>query len=366
MTMESSHIGLFARGSVLAALALVAGCSSSSPAHPTPAASDGGIQTAEEQPVVAGTGAMCTPLTSFTTAAKVTVTTTWPASVAVNGCNSANMPACTAPFTIWLLTNYTVSGTSITTQTKTCGNVSPAVTLNLTGDIATGVPSGQVGMVENTFPPSVWDATTMPVTTAAGTLGGWNIGSSTTINTSTTLLGLATTSTLANPTAAWPTAATGLNPADIIDSDDDMQPGISGVPLSTGTYYLPRTSASASSPAADRLYIVSRTTLSLYGTSTSCTEFSGSAYVQNLQNHIVGCRQTDGMPCVDGDPNGGSGWIDSNTTKFQPVNTPDLAVGSTGTFVAQQLAKGSAATCDDVLAAYPPDPALSTPTGDGG
>jgi hypothetical protein len=369
MTMESSHIGLFARGAVLGALALLAGCSSSStPNGGTPAPkSDGGIGRAEDQPVIAGTGGNCQALTAFTTAAKITVTTTWPASIAVDGCNAASTPPCTAPFTIWLLTNYTVSGTTITTQTKTCGNVSPPVTLNATGDIATGVPSGQIGMVENTFPSTIWDKPMMPITAGTGTIGGFDIGSSTTINTSTTLIGFVPTSTLANSATPWPTLASGLNMADLFDSDSDNHLGITGLPLSMGNYYLPRTSASASSPAASQLYIVSRTTLSLYGTATSCTEFSGAAYVSQLQNHIIGCMQTDGNLCVDGDPNQGSGWIDSNTTKFQPVNTPGLAAGATGTFVAQQLPKGTAATCDDVLAAYPDTSGIpSAPTEDAG
>jgi hypothetical protein len=374
--MDSSRIGLFIQGGAVVFLAAFAGCSSSSPSpppvsnngdagdagcvSPAPPVPDGGSCPADPalasipsedndagaaaETVVNGMGAACPALTTFTTATKITVQTTWPAALAVNGCTADSSPPCTAPFTIWLLSNYTVTGTTLTVASQTCGNESPIVHLNAIGDIATGVPSGVQGEVLNQFPLSVWTAKDMPITNTTGTIGTWNVGSSFSIAQSTSLLGLKATSTLSDPSTMWPDAASGLSAADITDSDDDSHPGITGIPASGCGFFHPRTSTDPTSPAADQLYIASRTTLSLYGVATTCDTIVGRAFVSELQNHIIGCQQEDGTPCVDGNPSMGSGFIDANTTQFVP---------GPGTFVSKQLTQGASATCSDVIAAFP-------------
>jgi hypothetical protein len=380
--MDSSRIGLFIQGSAVVFLAAFAGCSSSSPApaqgNPAntgdagdagsvtctavPSLPDGGscpddpaLATipsedndagAAAETVVNGSGAACPALTTFTTATKITVQTTWPATIAVDGCTSTSATPCTAPFTIWLLSDYTVTGTTLAVSSQTCGNQSPIVHLNAAGSYATGVPSGMTGEVLNQFPLSVWTAKDMPITKTTGTIGTWNVGSSFSIAQSTSLLGLNATSTLSDPATAWPSVASGLSAGDLADSDDDGHPGITGTPATGCGFYDPRTSLSPTSPAADQLYIASRTTLSLYGVATSCDTIVGRAFISQLQNHIIGCQETDTTKCVDGDQTMGSGFIDSNTTQFVP---------GPGTFVSKQLTQGATATCADVIAAFPAD-----------
>jgi hypothetical protein len=353
--MDSSRIGLFFQGGAVVFLAAFAGCSSSSAPPVVAETTDGGcpvdpavaaIMTedndagAAAEPVVNGTGMACTPLTTFTTATKITVATTWPQALAINGCTAA--AGCSAPFTIWLLTNYTVTGNTISASSKTCGNESPPVILNATGNLVTGVPAGMTGEVLNQFPLSVWTAPDMPVTVTTGTIGTWNVGSSISIDKSTNLIGLKATSALADPTMPWPGAASGLPQGDIVDSDDDGHPGITGIPANGNGFYYPHTAADPTTPQVTQLYIASRTTLSLYGVATSCTETEGRAFVSHLENHIIGCQEMDGTICTDGDPSMGSGFIDSNTTQFVP---------GAGTFKAKQIPAGS--TCADVLNAWP-------------
>jgi hypothetical protein len=346
ITMGSSRIGLCVQGLAVTFLAAFAGCSSSPSPIVTGPMGDGGGggDGAVVEADMDGTGADCTPQNMFTTATHITVHTTWPASLAVNGCTASSTPPCTAPFEIWLLTNYTITGTTVAAKSQTCESVNPPVTLNATGNIATGVPDGMTGQVENTLPPAVWKSDKQPITDVTGAIGGWKTGASIRIDKSTQLEGIAPTSTLANPDTAWPNSAAGIPMADLVDSDGDGPLGITGVPLSGNGFYLPHVSVNASSAAADRLYIVSRTTLRLFGHSTSCTEWSGDAFVTQLQNHIIGCRQQDTMmDCTTGDPNMGSGFIDANTTRFIP---------GAGTFESKQIPAGS--NCDTVLSTFPP------------
>jgi hypothetical protein len=137
-----------------------------------------------------------------------------------------------------------------------------------------------------------------------------------------------------------------VSPGDLADDDGDGHPGITGVPRSDSGFYVPYTAPSGGSPT-DQLYLAVRTEVSLYGTSTSCTESSGAATVNLLNNHVVGCdiagsagADAGGNPCNQQQ----YGFIDSNTTVYQIAG---------GTYQTKQLATDGGGSCADVLAALP-------------
>jgi hypothetical protein len=200
-------------------------------------------------------------------------------------------------------------------------------------------------------------------TQTGGTLGGWNIGSSLAIDPSTSFYGLSATSSFANPSTPWPCHETSLMMSDITDDDMDGHPGITTTPSNMMGYSLPATAATIGAAQADELYVVLRTQLSLYGTSTSCTDGSGTATVQLLNNHIVGChlagQPADAGACSPGASNQYD-FIDQNTTVYLgqsyvvsgmvmfPPNPclPQLPPKITGTYVSKLLATdGGTATC---------------------
>jgi hypothetical protein len=292
-----------------------------------------------------GSGSPCPVQTQVTMALKLTLSSTWPVTTAVQ--------MGTGTVTVWLLSNYSIdSQNKLTGRVRTCGNQTPPITLTSLGAASVGAPGGTMAQVQISIPPSVWNSPSMPTTPVTGVLGGSNVGSSFSVDPVVTLSGLKPTSQLANASAMWPPSVT-TGPAvpmgDITDDDGDGKPGITATPRNDMGFYVPRTSLAPSSPQTDKLYIVLRTALSLYGTSTSCTDGTGTATVTHLDNHVIGCH----IP----DPDGGAGtdcdntaydFIDSNTTAYQVTS---------GTYVSKQLAMGSgeggAVTCDDVLQAVP-------------
>jgi hypothetical protein len=295
--------------------------------------------------IINGSGSPCPVQTQVTMALKLTLNSTWPVTTAVQ--------MGTGTVSVWLLSNYGIdSQNKLAGRVRTCGNQTPPITLTSLGAASVGAPGGATAQVQITIPPSVWNAPSMPTSAVTGTLGGWNIGSSFTVDPVVTLSGLKPTSQLANASTAWPPSVT-TGPAvpagDITDDDGDGKPGITATPRSDMGFYVPRTSLAPSSPQTDKLYVVLRTALSLYGTSTSCADGTGTATVTNLDNHVIGCH----IP----DPEGGAGtdcdnvaydFIDSNTTAYQVTS---------GTYVSKQLQMGTgdggSVTCDDVLKALP-------------
>jgi hypothetical protein len=119
---------------------------------------------------------------------------------------------------------------------------------------------------------------------------------------------------------------------------------MTATPLSGNGYVLPPTAVGliGSAPAADRVYIVSRNRVAIKGAWTSCSELSGTATVSLFDNHVVGCRISDGSACTTDAANTQADFIDQNRT----VYTQGAA-----TFVAKKLA--NTATCQDALAALP-------------
>lgn len=347
--MISSRIGLMGQGFVVMILAACAGCSSSSSSSSAPEAgtssssgggsgsSSGGAVGDGGTPVIDGGGTACPAMTYPTSVGTlVTVAVSWPGTAAVAK-GSGN-------FYIWLLTTYSAdSSNKITGTTFSCGNAPAVLTLSATGDIALGVPTGMTGLIKPEYPADSWDGT--PGTAITGTLGGTNIGSSFEIDPSVTLYGLKASDPLSDPTMKWPGSYSALTMSDLTYADGGAyvagtgHPGIRGTFDSTPPYYLSGTSLAPGAPKADQFWSATRTQLSLYGLSKSCTETTGKANVTLINNRVVGCELVDdGGPCTTDQ----YGFLDSNTTQYAP---------GSATFDSKDLA--STATCADVLTALP-------------
>jgi len=350
--MDSLRIGLLGNASsamkccAFTLFAATAACSSSStPATggtTTKSEPDGGFANAAAGPVQDGTGAACPPQTQETLATKISINVYWPASTAAAAVSKTSPKV----ENIWLLSTYNIgSNNKITGTTQTCRNVTPIIQLTSLGSQSEGLSTGTAD-VQITFPDSSWDGT--PTTAITGTLGGWKTGASVTINPVVTLYGIAATSPLSDGSMKWPTSYTGIATTDLTYADGGAyvqcqgEPGILAIPSGPPQFYFPATAITLSppfAPKADQLDLVTRTQLSFYGTSSSCTEQSGQAFVTQLNNHVVGCRvENDGGPCTTAE----FAFIDDNTTQYVPLD---------GTFDAKTLATG--ATCADVIAALP-------------
>jgi hypothetical protein len=294
------------------------------------------------EPTLVGTGMACTAPTAFTTATRVTVAASWPSAVVDDACQPS--AGCSATITFWLRTNYAVVGTQLQATTTLCGLSTPAFTLSALGRTAY-CGSCSSAMTQETFASSVWDTVSAPEAASVGEVGGWTVGSSLTVDMATIAEGIAPNSTYASENAPWPAQGSSFAASDLTDSDDDGHVGITATPRSGGNFYPPRISVDVASEQIDALYLVSRLSVGLYGTSTSCTDFQGTAHVTKFDRRVVGCHQSDGSLCVDGDPSRGAGWVDANLVPFEP---------GAGTFVSTVLPQGASALCTDVVAALPP------------
>jgi hypothetical protein len=338
-TMNSLRIGLSgaAKACALTLFAATAACSSSSSSASPPASGGGGDGGALSAPgpVVDGTGTACASMAQTTYATKIALNVTWPGTQAVVQGKSGIV-------NIWLLSIYNVdSSNKITGTTKTCGNSTPPITLTDTADELTGEPSGS--QVQNAFPAASWDA--VPTNNITGTLGGLKIGASITIDPTVTLYGVAASSTLTDATTKWPANGSDIDVTALTTAGGDPYvagtnlPGVTAFPNGAAPFILPKTSLDMTAPAASQLQVVLRTALSLYGTSSSCTDESGTAFVTQLNNHVVGCSLANDAGACNSDQ---YEFIDSNTTQYVPA---------AGTFVAKMLTTG--ATCADVLSTLP-------------
>jgi hypothetical protein len=339
----SSRVGSRLRACTLALAAAGAGCGGETVAYDAGASMpmvEGGPRVeGGGEPTIPTGGAACTVTSEETVAVKVRLTVTWPAN--------ASYERGTGPYVIWLLSRYAIDGqNNITSTTRICQIVSPPVTTSPGGcNLATSLPVGP----ESTWfasPLSEWKKVTR-TTVATGVLGGRTVGSSITIHPSVTLFGLKDTSPYQDAATPWPPASGapfGAAP-DYEDEEGDGTPGITLLPMNEAVAFdLPvdlTGTCGQAAPGADRIFEASRIELSLYGTSTSCTEAAGTADVSLLDGRIVGCGlKEDGGLCTPDQ----SAFVDSRWPTLQP---------GAATFEQVMLAGGASATCDDAVAALP-------------
>jgi hypothetical protein len=143
--------------------------------------------------------------------------------------------------------------------------------------------------------------------------------------------------TMPDPMAAWPASYTGIMG---VDAEMDGKPGITGNARKDTVYVYPPTAVGlgGSAPAADKVYIASRTVVQLTGKTTTCEEQVGTATAKFFDNHIIGCHVFNGAECTPDQAK----FIDDSRTVYVP---------GAGTFAAKKLADN--ATCADVRAALP-------------
>jgi hypothetical protein len=291
-----------------------------------------------------GDGGACSTDPTETLAVHVKLNVTWGGDtvlVASSGTQVAD---------IWLLSNLTVNGTTITGTSKTCGLKLP--------DIQTTALVASKKIQLNFGDNSIWDKPSMPTFTVTGTQSGFAAGSTITVAPTVGLLGIASTSSLANPSTAWPPPNAAMPgpttyplvlAADTKDDDGDGKPGITIDSNGTSPYSYVPTNLNYQNDYADQVYIVSRNKLALNGTISSCGNASGTATVTLFENHVVGCH--DAAAASDkncADPNGqtstvtGPGFVDVHRTMYVP---------GTATYVSKSVA--ATADCAAVRAAVP-------------
>lgn len=351
---------------VAALVCAAAGCSSSEDsgsAGPTASSRDAGGDA--DEPLVVGSGQPCPARTHEVLAIKVALDVNWPSTPGTLGCETAS--GCKGTISIWLLSQFDVSGHMVSGTTTTCGNQTPPALLSQLGSASEGVPSGGA-KVTIQFPPSLWDAVAKnPQKTpfaSTGIFGGWNVGSSFKVDPTVATFGLKSSSPLVAASAVWPASESAIPSTDLRDDDGDGEPGITAIPSSTDGNSLPATGLSTSAPyapQADKLYVVLRTELSFYGMATSCTEIRGNATATVFNDHVVGCHVQGGGECTQTQ----SDFIDQMSTVYVgsgvtiPAGTPAPSfapAGITGTFTAKVLADdadGGSIDCAAVRAALP-------------
>jgi hypothetical protein len=356
-------LGQVSCGLGLALIGAVAACSNDSMGPVSEGPGDGAMATpadaGDDGPGgdgsgLVGTGAPCPTMTDAWVGALLTLNVTWLPVLAAN-LGSGHIY-------IWHLYHFTFNGTAIAGTVRTCGDQVPPLALNATGRMAINAPAsaGTVDVLDEVPTTKTWDGDTRTAQTT-GTLGAWNVGSSLVLNTSTTVAGLAPTSTFSDPTTPWPQSATSFQTSDFSDDDHDGHPGITAFPVDNNSMgdYLPATSLGGTSgngsmptELADQLYIVKRTQVSLHGTSASCSEITGTITVPEYVVHVIGCHDhgtAASASCASTE------WqfIDENATIYNGSAGNKSTI--TGTFDAKQVAApdGGEPGCDDVVALFP-------------
>jgi hypothetical protein len=278
--------------------------------------SDGGPNGSDGGPTVDGSPPPndCSDRTSATVATLIEINVTWDGSIGV--------VAGSGTIRSWILSQLTFNGTDVTADVRACGNIVPALTL-------TALAGG--GQLLPEFPDATWDAPSMPVFSATGATSGFTVGSTVTMDASTTLLGLTMNDPLNDP---WP-----ADDLDIVsvDHDGDGKPGITAIPRSDDPYVLPPPGL-FSNAEIDALYLATRVTMSLSGTRDTCSTATGVAIVQHLDTHVVGCHIKGGSDCS------------ASQTDFVDDNNEPFLV-DTATFTMIELS--STATCAGARAALP-------------
>jgi len=121
------------------------------------------------------------------------------------------------------------------------------------------------------------------------------------------------------------------------DADGDDNPGITGIPRGEPPFSLPLLNI-LSGASADRLYLVTRTILTLEGTRETCSSTRGVATVTHFDNHVVGCNVLGASTCDDFQRD----FVDNARTVYNLHEA---------TYESKRLSEN--ATCADVRNAFP-------------
>ena len=238
----------------------------------------------------------------------------------------------------WFKSTTTLNGTAITVTNKACGVTLP--------DFTTGALAGSE-KIQLRFPDAMWDNPKMPTYHSTGTQMGSGAGATQTFGAAVTLLGLnpsGAASKYAMASTTWPApppANSGTFPqfmaSEESDDDGDGPLGVTLTPNGASPYNFPPTSLDYAHTQADKVYVVTRTTVALSGTLNSCFGASGTATVSEFENHVIGCHDATGMSSSNQALSGsncsmttvttaGPGLLDINRTIFTPGSATYTAV----------------------------------------
>ena len=239
---------------------------------------------------------------------------------------------------LWFKSTTTLNGTTVTVTNKACGVTLP--------DFTTGALAGSE-KIQLRFPDAMWDNPKMPTYHSTGTQMGSGAGATQTFPATVTLFGLnpmGSTSKYATASTTWPApppANSGTFPqfmaSELSDDDGDGNPGVTLTPNGATPYNFPPTSLDYNHTQADKVYVVTRTTVALSGTLDSCFGASGTATVSEFENHVVGCHDATGTSSSNQPLSGnncsmttvttaGPGLLDVNRTIFTPGSATYTAV----------------------------------------
>jgi hypothetical protein len=263
----------------------------------------------------------CPPQTSLNLAVHIIMDASWPAT------NAAD--AGKGKIHLWNLSKLNASGTELSgDQTRSCGTILPEFALNFAGQTVAGGKKVQVEI-----PHDVWEAPSIPRLHSQGKISGWSPGSMFSIDGTVALMGL----TMPDASAAWPKSYTAIM---AVDADGDGHPGFTAVPRKGGDYVQPPTGLGlfGSAPTAEKLYLSSRTVVSLKGMLTSCTDVAGPATISFFDSHVVGCFTNKGAECTPNQID----FVDQGRTLYKIEGA---------TFVAKKVS--DTATCAEARAAVP-------------
>jgi hypothetical protein len=289
-------------------LAVAAGCGESE--------SDVNNQT----PDAGGGGVTCESRAGETVGLHIVAQVSWPQTILAGGNGTLH---------IWSRAQTTYSGNDLTATVRACGAVVPPLTM---------LPQYGGYKIQPLFPDALWDSSSMPSFTVAGTHGGFQGGAKVELDEVAVLIG----ATMADPAnGPWPTNGTELQ---TLDHDGNGKPGVDAISRTGGEFRMPPanldalSTMGASGVFADVLYLAFRVVTAIDGTRQGCDRVTGTATLSHFDNHVVGCHASVGRECEPGEVNLldlGRSIFQVSAASFEMVHLPD------------------GATCADVRAALP-------------
>lgn len=266
-----------------------------------------------------GSSGECPAQASGTAANHIVVSVSWPETL--------GLEAGTGEMHIWTKASLDFDGNDVSGTVEPCGSVIPELTKS---SLAGG------GKVQTLISDEVWDAAGMPSFEVKGSISGFGVGATITMDPVASTVGC----TLADPANdPWPASGADLTS---VDHDGDGQPGIKAVPRTDEGYSAPPLDLNGAldpnGDRADEVYVATRTMIQLAGTRDSCTSAKGTAEVTRVDSHVVGCHVKGKDTCTP------------DQAKFIDDNQPKFTIESATYEMVQVPAN---ATCADVRAALP-------------